>query len=407
MRRSVYKARDAGRSHGAAGSIRSRRGDTTKEMSEALELTKALIARPSVSPNDGGCQDVLSERLTATGFNVERLTFGPVANLWARRGTAAPLFCFAGHTDVVPTGPLEEWISAPFVPTVRDDRLYGRGSADMKSGLAAMMIATEEFLAATPQHAGSIAFLITSDEEGPSVDGTRRVIEVLEARGEKIDWCVVGEPSSEERCGDTIKIGRRGSLSGRLTVHGVQGHVAYPQFADNPVHAFAPALAELATRVWDTGTEHFQPTSFQVSNLSAGTGAPNVIPGELKARFNLRWSPEQTLEKLQGTVAEILARHKVKHSLEWFVSGLPFYTAPGRLIESVSTAVRDICGVAPKLSTGGGTSDGRFIAPTGAQVVELGVVNATIHKINEYCQVADIDILRRIYVRLLSLLLKR
>ena len=374
-------------------------------MSETLELTKALIARPSISPTDGGCQEVLAERLAAAGFQIEKMPFGPVANLWARRGTAAPLFCFAGHTDVVPPGPLEEWHSDPFTPTIRDELLFGRGAADMKSGLAAMVTATEAFVREHPSHTGSIAFLITSDEEGPSVDGTRRVMEVLAARGEKIDWCVVGEPSSEQRCGDTIKIGRRGSLSGRLTVHGVQGHVAYPQFADNPVHAVAPALAELATRIWDRGNEHFQPTSFQISNISAGTGAPNVIPGELKARFNLRWSPEQTLEGLQRTVEDILRRHRVKYTLDWFVSGLPFYTPPGRLIESVSAAVRQVAGAPPQQSTGGGTSDGRFIAPTGAQVVEVGVVNATIHKVNEHCRVEDIETLRRIYRRVLDLLL--
>jgi len=374
-------------------------------MSETLELTKALIARPSISPTDGGCQEVLAERLAAAGFQIEKMPFGTVANLWARRGTAAPLFCFAGHTDVVPPGPLEEWHSDPFTPTIRDELLFGRGAADMKSGLAAMVTATEAFVREHPSHTGSIAFLITSDEEGPSVDGTRRVMEVLAARGEKIDWCVVGEPSSEQRCGDTIKIGRRGSLSGRLTVHGVQGHVAYPQFADNPVHAVAPALAELATRIWDRGNEHFQPTSFQISNISAGTGAPNVIPGELKARFNLRWSPEQTLEGLQRTVEDVLRRHRVKYTLDWFVSGLPFYTPPGRLIESVSAAVRQVAGAPPQQSTGGGTSDGRFIAPTGAQVVEVGVVNATIHKVNEHCRVEDIETLRRIYRRVLDLLL--
>jgi succinyl-diaminopimelate desuccinylase len=374
-------------------------------MSEALELTRTLIARPSISPSDGGCQDVLADRLAAAGFKIEKLPFGPVANLWARRGNGAPVFCFAGHTDVVPTGPLEEWQSDPFAPTIREGLIFGRGSADMKSGLAAMVTATEEFVREHPAHDGSIAFLLTSDEEGPSVDGTRRVVELLEQRGEKIDWCVVGEPSSEERCGDTIKIGRRGSLSGRLTVHGMQGHIAYPQLADNPVHAFAPALAELATREWDRGNEHFQPTSFQISNISAGTGAPNVIPGELKARFNLRWSPEQTLEGLQRTVEQILARHRVKYTLDWFVSGLPFYTSKGRLTDAVTAAVQQIAGVRPKLSTGGGTSDGRFIAPTGAQVVELGVVNATIHKVNEHCRVDDIDTLRRMYGRVLESLL--
>jgi succinyl-diaminopimelate desuccinylase len=374
-------------------------------MSPALELTRALIARPSVSPNDGGCQVVLAERLAAIGFAIEKLPFGPVSNLWARRGIGGPLFCFAGHTDVVPSGPLEDWSSDPFTPTERDGRLFGRGAADMKSGLAAMVTATEEFLRRQPRPRGSIAFLVTSDEEGPSVDGTRRVVDVLQARGETIDWCVVGEPSSEEVCGDTVKIGRRGSLSGRLTVHGVQGHVAYPQFAINPVHALAPALAELVSREWDRGNKHFQPTSFQVSNISAGTGAPNVIPGELKARFNLRWSPEQSLEGLQVTVEEILRRHGVNYTLDWFVSGLPFYTPPGVLTDAVAKAVAGTIGREPKLSTSGGTSDGRFIAPTGAQVVELGVVNATIHKVNENCRVEDIETLHRIYVRLLELLL--
>ena len=375
-------------------------------MSEALELTKTLISRPSISPADGGCQEILADRLSTRGFHIERLQFGPVANLWARRGASAPLFCFAGHTDVVPPGPLEQWQSDPFTPTIRDDLLFGRGAADMKSGLAAMVTATEGFVRENPAHAGSIAFLITSDEEGPSIDGTRRVVELLEARGEKIDWCLVGEPSSESECGDTIKVGRRGSLSGRLTVHGTQGHVAYPEFAENPVHALAPALAELAAREWDRGNEFFQPTSFQVSNISAGTGAPNVIPGELKARFNLRWSPEQTLEKLQRAVEKVLTRHKVKYTLDWFVSGLPFYTSPGRLSQAVSAAVESVTGLTPRQTTGGGTSDGRFIAPTGAQVVELGVTNASIHKVNEHCRVADIDKVRDIYQRMLELLLR-
>ena len=375
-------------------------------MSETLELTKTLISRPSISPTDGGCQELIADRLGACGFQIEKLQYGPVANLWARRGKGGSLFCFAGHTDVVPPGPLEEWQSDPFTPAIRDDILFGRGAADMKSGLAAMVTATEAFVRENPAHAGSIAFLITSDEEGPSIDGTRRVVEVLEARGEKIDWCVVGEPSSEKQCGDTIKVGRRGSLSGRLTVHGTQGHVAYPQFADNPVHALAPALAELATREWDRGNEFFQPTSFQVSNISAGTGAPNVIPGELKARFNLRWSPEQTLEKLEQTVEDILKRHKVKYTIDWFVSGLPFYTPPGRLSQAVSTAVAAVTGLTPRQTTGGGTSDGRFIAPTGAQVVELGVINASIHKVNEHCRIADIEKVRDIYQRVLGLLLK-
>jgi succinyl-diaminopimelate desuccinylase len=374
-------------------------------MSQTLELTKELIARRSLTPADEGCQDLLGARLVSCGFQLERLRFGGVDNLWARRGTAAPLFCFAGHTDVVPTGPLEEWHSDPFTPVVREGRLYGRGAADMKSGLAAMVTAAEAFVREQPGHKGSISFLITSDEEGPSVDGTKRVIETLRARGERIDWCLVGEPSSESRLGDVIKVGRRGSLSGRLTVHGVQGHIAYPQLADNPVHALAPALAELTSRRWDSGTEHFQPTSFQVSNLNAGTGAPNIIPGELRARFNLRYSPVQTLAGLKESVEEILRRHKVRYSLEWYVSGEPFYTAPGALSAAVSEAVREVCGAPPQLSTGGGTSDGRFIAPAGAQVVELGVVNASIHKVDEWVQVEDIDTLARMYRALLRRLL--
>jgi succinyl-diaminopimelate desuccinylase len=333
------------------------------------------------------------------------LPFGNVENLWARRGRDAPVFCFAGHTDVVPPGPLEEWVSDPFVPSIRDGVLFGRGAADMKSGLAAMVTATESFVAAWPGHRGSIAFLVTSDEEGPSVDGTRRVVEALRSRGEHIDWCVVGEPSSEITVGDTIKVGRRGSLSGRLTVHGVQGHIAYPQLAENPVHTLAPALAELTRRVWDQGTEHFEPTSFQVSNLNAGTGAPNVIPGELKARFNLRYSPVQTLEGLKATVEEILRRHAVRYSLEWYVSGEPFFTAPGHLSRAVGAAVQQVTGSPPKLSTGGGTSDGRFVAALGAQVVELGVVNASIHKVNECVTVADLDGLHHMYFNLLRNLL--
>jgi succinyl-diaminopimelate desuccinylase len=374
-------------------------------MTDTLQLTEALIARPSVSPADGGCQELLIAPLEAQGFGVERLRFGGVDNFWARRGQAAPLLCFAGHTDVVPTGPLEEWMTDPFVPQRRDGLLYGRGAADMKSGLAAMVAAAEQFVAQHPNHRGSIAFLITSDEEGVSVDGTRRVMEVLEARGEKITYCVIGEPSSEKVLGDTIKIGRRGSLSGRLTVHGIQGHVAYPQLADNPVHALAPALAELTARVWDQGNEHFQPTTFQVSNLNAGTGAPNVIPGELKARFNLRFSTEQTIEGLKDTVESILNRHGVKYTLEWFISGHPFFTRPGKLSGVIGRAVHDVTGLTPALSTGGGTSDGRFIAPTGSEVVELGVVNATIHKVNEHVRVEDIDTLRRIYLRVIELLL--
>jgi succinyl-diaminopimelate desuccinylase len=373
--------------------------------SDTLRLTEDLMARASVSPADGGCQAVMIERLTAIGFTVENLRFGPVDNFWATRGSGGPVFCFAGHTDVVPSGPLDDWQSDPFLPVIKDGHLYGRGAADMKSGLAAMVTACEEFVGRHSAHRGTIALLITSDEEGPSVDGTRRVVEVLRERGQHIDWCLVGEPSSEKSLGDTIKIGRRGSLSGRLTVHGIQGHIAYPQFADNPVHALAPALAELAARTWDQGNEHFQPTTFQVSNISAGTGAPNVIPGELKARFNLRFSTEQTVDGLKAVVAEILGRHKVKHTLGWFISGYPFLTVPGELSQAATRAVQEQLHITPKLSTGGGTSDGRFIAPMGAQVIEIGVINETIHKVNECVRVADIDALHRIYVRTLELLL--
>jgi succinyl-diaminopimelate desuccinylase len=374
-------------------------------MSTTLELTLDLLRRPSVSPADQGCIDALCARLAPLGFSNERLPFGPVENLWSRRGNGGPVLCFAGHTDVVPTGPREEWRSDPFEPVITDGLLYARGAADMKSSLAAMVTAAERFVARDPHHAGSLAFLFTSDEEGPSVDGTRKVMEVLEARHEKIDWCVVGEPTSSEVLGDTIKVGRRGSLSGRLTVHGVQGHIAYPQLADNPVHGFAPALAELVQTHWDAGNEFFQPTTFQVSNIAAGTGAPNVVPGELTARFNLRFSTEQTVERLQRRVLEVLDRHQVKYSLEWFVSGLPFLTRPGTLTQAVAAAVRETLGRDPQLSTTGGTSDGRFIAPTGAQVVELGVINATIHKVNESVRVADIDALSLAYERIMELLL--
>jgi succinyl-diaminopimelate desuccinylase len=374
-------------------------------MSPTLDLTAELLRRPSVSPEDHGCLDVICSRLEPLGFHTERLQYPPVDNLWARRGTGHPVLCFAGHTDVVPTGPREDWHTDPFEPVIRDGLLFGRGSADMKSGLAAMVTATERFLARRPNYRGTLAFLFTSDEEGPSVDGTRRVMQVLEARGEKIDWCVVGEPTSHEALGDTIKIGRRGSLSGRLTVHGVQGHIAYPHLAHNPVHAFAPALAELTSRHWDEGNAFFQPTTFQVSNIAAGTGAPNVIPGELKVRFNLRFSTVQTVESLQRTVLEILDRHRVNYTLDWFVSGLPFLTQPGILTETVSASVLEVTGRTPAFSTTGGTSDGRFIAPTGAQVVEVGVGNATIHKVNECARVEDIELLSLVYERVMEKLL--
>jgi succinyl-diaminopimelate desuccinylase len=374
-------------------------------MSATIELTQDLVSRASVTPIDAGCQELMAARLARAGFRIEKLRYGNVDNLWAVKGAVGPVLCFAGHTDVVPTGPLEEWRSDPFKPLVRDGLLYGRGAADMKSGLAAMVTATEAFVAERPGHPGSIAFLITSDEEGPSMDGTKRVVEELTARGQRVDWCVVGEPSSEKVTGDMIKIGRRGSLSGRLTVHGIQGHIAYPQFAENPVHTLAPALAELTRHVWDQGNEYFQPTSFQISNLNAGTGAPNVIPGELKARFNLRYSPVQTLDGLKRTVEGILQRHKVRFTLEWYLSGEPFYTPPGPLSDAVGAAVQAVTGRSPELSTSGGTSDGRFIAPMGAQVVELGVPNPTIHKVNECVRLEDVDALHSIYLEVLRRLL--
>ena len=380
------------------------------KLPDTLQLTQALIARNSVSPSDNGCQDLIAARLAAVGFRIERLRYAEVDNLWAVRTADAPaarypVLCFAGHTDVVPTGPIAEWHSDPFVPNLRDGNLYGRGAADMKSGLAAMVTATEAFIAEFPEHVGTIAFLLTSDEEGPSVDGTKRVVETLIDRGQRIDWCIVGEPSSERVCGDTIKIGRRGSLSGRLTVHGTQGHIAYPHLADNPVHRFAPALAELVTRSWDQGDAHFQPTSFQISNFNAGTGAPNVIPGELKVRFNLRFCPVQTVASLQQTVAEILGRHAVRYSLDWHLSGEPFYTRQGKLLEGVIAAVQAITGLEPQLSTSGGTSDGRFIARMDAEVLELGVPNPSIHKIDECVRVADIDVLHQLYLQTLRNLL--
>ncbi len=375
-------------------------------MSSTLDLTRQLVSRASVSPADGGCQELLIARLEPLGFTVERMRFGEVDNFWALHcGGQGPVLCFAGHTDVVPPGPLEQWQSDPFQPVIRDGKLFGRGAADMKSGLAAMITATEEFVAAHAQFNGSIAFLITSDEEGRSVDGTRRVVEVLRERGQRIDYCLVGEPSSLQVFGDTIRVGRRGSLSGRLTVHGAQGHVAYPERADNPIHRLAPALVELTTRVWDAGSEHFQPTTFQVSNLNAGTGAPNVIPGELKARFNLRWSPAQTPEGLKKTITAILDRHELRYSLEWYESGMPYYSPPGKLAAAAVAAVREISGRTPELSTGGGTSDGRFIAPMGAEVIELGLVNETIHMIDECCRIEELEMLQRVYQALLTRLL--
>jgi succinyl-diaminopimelate desuccinylase len=344
----------------------------------------------------------MAARLAAAGFTVTPLPFGPVQNFWATRGPSdAPTLCFAGHTDVVPTGPLEAWTSPPFEPTIRDGVLYGRGAADMKSALAAMVTATEAFVARRPDHRIRLAYLITSDEEGPSVDGTKKVVEHLMSIGEQITWCAIGEPTSDRTLGDTVKIGRRGSLSGILTVHGIQGHIAYPHLADNPVHRFAPALAELCTHHWDDGNAHFQPTSFQVATIHAGTGV-NVIPGELNVRFNFRFCPQQTVESLQTATCEILDRHGIRYTLDWKISGLPFYTPPGRLSQAVTHAIESVTGITPDLSTSGGTSDGRFIAPMGAEVVEIGVVNASIHKIDEHVNLKDIDSLAQIYEQLIE-----
>jgi succinyl-diaminopimelate desuccinylase len=372
-------------------------------MSQALRLAETLIARRSVTPDDAGCQALLGERLATIGFANESLPFGPeggrVDNLWSLRsgGRPGPVVVFAGHTDVVPTGPLERWASDPFVPSHRDGGLYGRGAADMKTSIAAMVVAVEEFVAAQPQHAGSIAFLLTSDEEGPSVDGTVRVVEVLRQRGQRVDACIVGEPTSVDRLGDVIKNGRRGSLSGRLVVHGVQGHIAYPQLARNPLHDLAPALAELVNTRWDDGNAFFPPTSWQVSNLHAGTGAGNVIPGEAVVDFNFRFSTESTPDGLKSRVADILARHGVKHTLAWTLGGEPFLTAPGSLSNALAAAIEAECGIRPELSTTGGTSDGRFIARICPQVVEFGPINASIHKIDEHVDVASIDRLKNIY----------
>ena len=374
-------------------------------MSPTLELSKALIARPSVTPDDRGCQQLLAGRLEKIGFVIENLRFDDVDNLWARRGTTGPLFAFAGHTDVVPTGPLADWDTDPFEPVVRDGYLFGRGTADMKGSIAAMVTACERFIAAHPDHNGSMAFLITSDEEGPAVNGTVKVIDQLEARGEKINWCLVGEPSSQEQTGDIIKNGRRGSLNGVLTIQGRQGHVAYPQLADNPIHRAAPALAELANIEWDRGNEFFPPTTFQVSNIKAGTGAENVIPGTIELLFNLRFSTESTAEALKSQVTAVLDRHGLNYDIQWRLSGQPFLTPAGELVEAARHAIQATTGIATELSTSGGTSDGRFIAPTGAQVVELGPVNATIHQTNECVNIAELDRLSDIYEEILKQLL--
>lgn len=373
--------------------------------SATLALACELIARDSTTPDDAGCQQLIGQRLAACGFQLEPMRFGEVDNLWARRGSAQPVLCFAGHTDVVPTGPLERWDTAPFQPVIRDGMLYGRGAADMKGSLAAMVVAIERFVAAHPAHRGSIALLITSDEEGPATEGTVKVVETLVARNEQVDWCIVGEPSSTELVGDVVKNGRRGSLNARLLVKGRQGHVAYPHLARNPIHLAAPALAELADEVWDQGNAFFPPTSFQISNIHSGTGVTNVVPGELEALINFRFSTESTVEGLQERVRGILDRHGLDYELQWTLSGLPFLTEPGELLDGVAAAIRQVTGRETQPSTSGGTSDGRFIATMGTQVVELGPVNATIHQLNEHVSASDLDTLTEIYFTTLQRLL--
>ena len=364
-----------------------------------------LIRCRSVTPEDAGCQEILAARLGELGFDCESLPFGEVNNLWARRGNKGPVLCFAGHTDVVPPGSVEEWHSDPFEPDIRDGLLFGRGAADMKSGLAAMIVALERFIGEHPNHKGSLAMLVTSDEEGPARDGTLKVVEMLQARGESIEWCVLGEPSSQSELGDTIRIGRRGSLSAILSVKGIQGHVAYPQLADNPISRFAPVLAELHATQWDSGNEHFPPTSFQVVEVISSAGAPNVTPADLTARFNLRYSTEWTHEQLKKRVADIFDSHEFGYELTWHLSGQPFLTMPGKLTEAASQVVAEQTGLTPELSTGGGTSDGRFISPAGTDVVELGPVNASIHKINEHIKLADLPVLTSMYQKIMERLL--
>ncbi|NOZ10981.1 MAG: succinyl-diaminopimelate desuccinylase [Gammaproteobacteria bacterium] len=374
-------------------------------MTPTLELAMALIARPSVTPADQGCQALLCERLAAIGFSIEAMPHGEVQNFWARRGQSGPLLVFAGHTDVVPTGPTESWASDPFVPEIRDGYLYGRGAADMKSSLAAFITATEDFVSRHPDHNGAIGFLVTSDEEGPATDGTLQVIKTLQARSEHIDYCIVGEPTSQQVLGDMIKNGRRGSLNGRLRIKGQQGHVAYPQLAKNPIHLAAPAIAELILIEWDQGSDYFPATSFQISNIHAGTGANNVIPGQLDIEFNFRFSPAVTEPELRQKLETLLLKHGLDFDIDWNLSGQPFITEKGNLIAATQAAIQDITGLNTVLSTSGGTSDGRFIAPTGTQVVELGPSNATIHQINECVRVDDIEKLSQIYNRCLQRLL--
>jgi len=374
-------------------------------MSDVVDLTCELIARASVTPDDAGCQELIAQRLAHAGFAIERLRFGQVDNLWATHGSGAPVLALLGHTDVVPPGPREAWASDPFAPQVRDGVLYGRGAADMKSGVAAFVVAAEQFVAAHPQHPGTLALLLTSDEEGDALDGVRKVAETFRARGERIDWCITGEPSSTERLGDLLRIGRRGSLSGTLVVKGVQGHVAYPHKARNPIHLAAPALAELVARHWDDGYESFPPTSLQISNVHAGTGANNVIPGELQVAFNLRYNPHWDAPRLEAEIAALFDRHGLDYTVRWHRSGEPFYTPEGRLRSVAREVLGEFAGAAPEESTGGGTSDARFIAPLGAQCIEVGPVNASIHQVDEHVRVADLEALPALYLRLIERLL--
>jgi succinyl-diaminopimelate desuccinylase len=366
-------------------------------MSKTLELTKDLLSRRSNTPDDAGCQDVMIARLAKLDFKIERMRFGNVDNFYARRGTSGPLLVFAGHTDVVPTGPLDKWHTPPFDPTIKDGMLYGRGAADMKTSLAAFITAIEEFVAAHPDHNGSIGLLITSDEEGIAVDGTVKVVEALQARNELIDYCIVGEPTSNKVVGDMIKNGRRGSLSGKLTVKGVQGHIAYPHLIKNPIHMVAPAIKDLVETTWDNGNEYFPPTSWQISNINGGTGATNVVPGEVEILFNFRFSTASTADSLKQRVHAILDKYELNYDLEWEYSGKPYLTPKGNLVEAISAAIKQAYGVTPELSTSGGTSDGRFIADICKQVIEFGPLNATIHKLNECVGVTDIEPLKDVY----------
>ncbi len=376
-------------------------------MTATLDLAKQLISIPSVTPNDLGCQKIIADRLNAIGFDIENLRYGEVDNLWARHGDQSPLFVFAGHTDVVPTGPVEKWSSDPFTPTIIDNIMTARGTADMKSSIAAMVCACENFFSGEKEIAGSVAFLITSDEEGPATEGTVKVIEYLTNNNEKIDWCLVGEPSSTDTLCDVIKNGRRGSISGDLTIHGVQGHIAYPHLAQNPIHLFSEALQDLCDEVWDDGNDHFPPTSFQISNINGGTGASNVIPGDLNVQFNLRFSTELTDTVIKQRLEKILDDRQLNYSLDWTLSGQPFLTPGGELVDATKKAIKSICDIDTELSTAGGTSDGRFIAPTGAQVIELGPINESIHKIDENINVLQLEQLTEVYTEILHNLFNR